>query len=80
MQDRRALPRSRTLKSGIIEFNRAGGITCTVRNLSDIGAMLEVESVIGIPDEFGLFVEADKLKRDCKVAWRRSTRLGVKFL
>jgi hypothetical protein len=42
MDERRKLPRHRTLKAGSISFNRAGGIDCRVRNLSPAGACLEV--------------------------------------
>ena len=81
MLERRALaPRNRTFKIGTIEFNRAGGITATVRNLSDSGAMLQVESIIGIPNKFTLFIGADNFKRQCQIVWRHHTRLGVRFV
>ena len=49
-EEHRKLARHRTLKAGTITFNRAGGIDCRVRNLSEGGACLEVASQIGIPD------------------------------
>ena len=79
-EHRRPPPRHRTLKAGTIVFNRAGGITGLVRNLSQTGAMLEVETVIGIPDDFTLLIETDHFKRDCHVVWRRPTRIGVEFV
>ena len=78
--DRRKQPRHRTLKAGLIAFNRAGTIDCRVRNLSSIGAGLEVSSQVGIPEEFMLLVEHEHLKRRCRVIWRQPTRLGVEFL
>ena len=81
MEDhRRPPPRMRTFKSGTLVFNRAGGVTGIVRNLSQTGAMLELETVIGIPDEFTLLIEADQFKRPCRVVWRRPTRMGVEFV
>jgi hypothetical protein len=81
MDDRRRPPaRKRTFKSGTIAFNRAGGITGVVKNVSDTGAMIEVESVVGIPDEFTLVIEVDHFKRPCRVIWRQPTRIGVQFL
>ena len=62
MQERRKVPRRRTLKAGSIAFNRAGGIDCRVRNLSPIGACLEVGSQIGIPDDFVLMIEQRPLE------------------
>jgi len=79
MQELRAHPRHRTFKPGTIAFNRAGGITCTVRNLSAGGACLEVESPVGVPDDFSLVIESDHLTRACHVRWRRAKRIGVAF-
>lgn len=79
MDERRKIPRHRTLKAGSIVFNRASGIDCRVRNLSQAGACLEVASQIGIPDDFVLVVESDHLKQPCHVIWRTATRMGVTF-
>ena len=78
--ERRRAQRHRTLKAGHIAFNRAGTIDCRVRNLSTQGACLEVQSQVGIPDEFTLFVEYDHLKRRCRVVWRNPKQLGVEFM
>jgi len=79
MQERRKVQRHRTLKGGSIAFNRAAGIDCRVRNLSPAGACLEVESQVGIPDDFMLFIENEHLKQPCHVIWRLGSRLGVEF-
>jgi hypothetical protein len=79
MQERRKVLRQRTLKAGSIIFNRAAGIDCRVRNLSPLGACLEVSSPLGIPDEFVLVIEHDQLKAPCHVIWRTATRLGIAF-
>ena len=79
LEERRKVLRHRTLKAGSIAFNRAGAIDCRVRNLSSIGACLEVTSQLGIPDDFTLVVDTDHLKTPCHVIWRTPTRLGVEF-
>lgn len=79
VDEKRKLPRHRTLKAGSISFNRASTIDCRVRNLSAIGACLEVASQIGIPDDFVLVIEADHLTQPCRVIWRTATRMGVAF-
>src|SRR5450755_2192874 len=79
MDDRRKVQRHRTLKAGSITFNRDGGVDCRVRNLSPVGACLEVASQLGIPDEFVLVVEIDHVRAPCHVVWRTATRLGVEF-
>jgi hypothetical protein len=50
------------LKVGTIEFG-GGGIDCSVRNISDTGAALEVATPLFIPDRFTLFVPSDQFKR-----------------
>ncbi|MGA9499466.1 MAG: PilZ domain-containing protein [Pseudolabrys sp.] len=79
MDERRRLKRLRALKAGTISFNRAGGITCRVRNMSPAGACLEVSSQVGIPDNFVLVVSYDKFSQSCHVIWRSETRMGVEF-
>jgi hypothetical protein len=78
--ERRKEIRHRTLKAGLIAFNRAGTIECKVRNISPIGACLEVAGPAGIPDEFLLLIEHDQLKKNCRVVWRRPTKVGVEFV
>jgi hypothetical protein len=79
MQDNRKSRRQRILKADTIAFDRAAGIDCTVRNISDEGACLEVASPLGIPNDFILVISKDKLKRECHVAWRSARRIGVRF-
>ena len=66
------------LKAGTIEFG-GGGIDCTVKNLSETGAALEVVSPLYIPDRFTLFVRSDQLKKPCHIVWRKEKRIGVAF-
>jgi hypothetical protein len=79
MEERRKELRHRTFKAGSIAFNRDGGISCRVRNLSPIGACLEVTSPLGVPDDFVLVIESSHEKRPCHIIWRTGTRLGVAF-
>lgn len=78
MGERRDKARHRVLKAGTIEFG-GGAIDCSVRNLSDTGAALDVTSPVGIPERFILFVQADEIHRSCTVVWRKEKRIGVKF-
>ena len=78
MDCNRAASRRRTFKVGTIEFS-GGGIDCTVRNVSDTGAALEVVSPLFIPDRFTLFVPSDEFKRPCHIVWRKVKRIGVEF-
>ena len=53
-------------------------IDCTIRNLSDRGACLNVESYVGIPDIFDLVLDNAPV-RGCRVTWRKATQIGVEF-
>lgn len=80
VKERRQTRRQRTYKGGSISFNRAAGINCIVRNISKIGACVEVESPFGIPDEFTLIIKPEYLKRECRVVWRMAKRIGVRLV
>lgn len=78
MENHRTAARKRVLKAGEIEFG-GGAIDCTVRNLSETGAALSVESPVGIPAEFNLVILSDDVNRRCRVVWRKEKRIGVTF-
>jgi hypothetical protein len=78
MDQKRIAARKRVLKSGTIEFN-GGAIDCTVRNISETGAALDVASPIGIPDNFKLVIASDGEQKPCHVVWRKESRIGVRF-
>jgi hypothetical protein len=77
--EKRTEPRNRTFKAGTIEFH-GGAIDCTLRNVSLTGAVLDVASPLGIPEEFTLRVSADGSRRLCRIVWRREKRIGVAFV
>ena len=76
--ERRAASRHRVLKAGTIEFS-GSAIDCTVRNLSETGASLDVVSPLYIPDHFTLYVPTAQLRRQCHIVWRKAKRIGVTF-
>lgn len=74
MSDKRDAPRKRILKAGKIEFGW-GATDCVVRNISETGASLEVESPVGIPDRFDLVISIDRSRRAASVVWRKEKRI-----
>lgn len=78
MAEKRADPRHRVFKGGIISFE-GNGIDCTVRNLSRSGAALEVADVAQLPPSFKLAIEADNFLRPCRLVWSAGRRIGVAF-
>jgi PAS domain-containing protein len=80
MIERRQEHRSRTLRSGKIIFNnRRSVLDCLVRNMSDGGACLQVNSTAGIPLIFELVVDGDGASRQCQLVWMSETRAGIEF-
>ncbi len=78
MIEKRAAPRQRVFKAGSLEF--AGRqVDCTVRNISALGATVEVGSSNGIPHEVVLEVIQRGERYACYVVWRDSRKLGVIF-
>jgi hypothetical protein len=77
MGDNRRTNRRRVLKGGMIEFDR-GAYSCTVRNLSETGAALDVPYAVPLPSEFRLIM-AGQVRQLCRVVWRKENRLGVAF-
>ena len=70
--------RQNVMKAGTIVFG-GSGIDCLVRNISDSGANLEVESQIGIPNSFDLVIDTERSNHHCHVVWRKARRIGIAF-
>lgn len=78
-EDERNAQRHRTLKGGKIVFNDGRStFDCVVRNLSETGAKLTVNSALGVPQRFVLAM-GDGRRFDCEVAWHTETEIGVRF-
>jgi hypothetical protein len=78
-QERRNVARYRALKGARIIFKgREAVIDCVVRNLSDRGACLKVESPFGIPDSFDLVLDHASVLI-CRVTWRKANQIGIEF-
>ena len=80
MEERRTDPRQRVLKGAKIVFNdKRSVINCTIRNLSETGARVQVESQSGIPTYFDLLIEGEERYRHCRLMWRMDHSLGLSF-
>jgi hypothetical protein len=74
----RKAPRRLTLKSGTIILGKKAHLPCSVRNLSETGACLEVQATLKSLSTF-LFGMPGRPPRTCKVIWRDDRQLGVHF-
>jgi hypothetical protein len=78
--DKRRSPRQRVLKGGKIAYaNGSIVIDCTIRNLSDTGARLQVPTSVAIPDRFEFVEAASAKRRSATVMWRRGDLKGIRF-
>ena len=80
IEDRRKTLRHKALKGARIVFN--GGYSsfeCTVRNLSERGARLDVGNVAGLPADFLLQFSDGRTPRECRVRWRNASAIGVEL-
>jgi hypothetical protein len=78
--NRRAQRRMRTLKGAKIVFN--GGFSsyeCTIKNLSESGALLKFGAIVGVPNHFDLEIEHAQPRIKCTVQWREGNFIGVSF-
>ncbi len=81
MEERRTTQRQRTLLGGKIVFNSGrSAIDCRVRNLSDQGGCLDVQTPLGIPNKFYLIVGDDDDLRPCEVEWRSGEEQDAELL
>lgn len=75
----RTSTRKRTLLGAKILFNDGRSVfDCVVRNLSDTGAMIQIENPLAVPNSFTLQLSDNRLLA-CEVRWRRISSIGVQF-
>ncbi|GEP02322.1 PilZ domain-containing protein [Methylobacterium oxalidis] len=71
--------RAECFSSGELLFGGSRYTPCLVWNMSEAGALIEVEPPCTAPDAFELVVHADGVVRSCFVVRRTGQRLGVAF-
>ena len=80
MDEKRRIPRQRTLKTGRIVFaNGSFTVDCAIRNISDKGARLQVPTTVAIPDRFTLVEAQGGASRAAQVIWRKGDLMGITF-
>lgn len=77
--DQRGKPRKPTFKFGIITCGTDRRILSVVKNISESGALVEVDNALEIPDEFTLAIESEPSARVCRVVWRKAKEIAVSF-
>jgi hypothetical protein len=78
MHERRSVGRTRILKHAKILANRTT-IPCTIVDLTNRGACIELVDTHDVPDRFELSFGNRHAHRACRVTWRTDNQLGVSF-
>ena len=79
-KDRRREPRQRVFKRGLIIIADLGAtIDCTVRNISDHGTGLRLDSPFAAPSSFELDIVGANARRRVRVRWQTGRDLGVEY-
>ena len=78
MEEQPRTARRRVLKTGSMEFP-GQSLPCTVRNISETGAAIEVNSPLWFPDRFVLVIASGNFRRACRIVRRDERQLGIKF-
>ncbi|MDA9431610.1 pilus assembly protein PilZ [Bradyrhizobium sp. CCBAU 51627] len=79
MIEKRSTQRHRVFKGGTISFENRG-IACTVRNISQGGAAIDIDAPLTLPQSFTLSIAHDNFVRDCRAVWRSERRIGLAFV
>lgn len=80
-QERRRSVRSRSFIGGQLIFNqRRSTLDCTVRNLSDMGALILLSDAVTVPDVVELYLPQKRESRMARICWRDRERAGIEFV
>ena len=80
MEERRSVSRQKSFLQGRILFNnRRTTVDCLIRDFSEIGARLNFDRMISLPDLVELFIPVKDETRRAKIIWRNADEVGVSF-
>jgi hypothetical protein len=80
MIERRSIGRTTISKSALLYFDaRTGVFTCTVHDITNRGAGIQLRDPNVLPLEFEMTFDNFRNIRKCRVIWRGGDFVGVKF-
>jgi hypothetical protein len=80
MLERRKVVRTRVLKGAKMLLGKSSVIDCVARDLTNIGAGLQVPSTNDLPESVDLTLDGGHSIRRCRLVWRKLNKAGVEFL
>lgn len=79
-QDLRRSPRLKAIKSGQIIVDGTGdALDCTIRNISETGAMLRFEDDVELPEKVQLVILSHDIHVCADVIWNDGSEAGIEF-
>lgn len=71
----------RSLRHGYLAVEgQEGGFPCMIKNLNDDGATISLTGLMGIPENFSLFVEPESVRYTCEVSATKGNSINVNFV
>jgi hypothetical protein len=78
--ERRSIGRTRITKGALLFLDQKLGISsCSIRDITNLGAGIRVQSLNVLPLIFELSFDNFRTVRACQLVWRQSEFLGVAF-
>lgn len=79
-QERRSAIRRRTLLAGKIAYDGgAVSMDCTIRNLSETGALIRLPAPLPLPRRLQLLCAHEQAAFDAEVIWRNDLHVGLRL-
>ena len=80
MSEQKFALRGPTLLAGKIVSNFGqSSIDCIIRRMTENGATLSVDNIVGVPEQFSLLIPGAGPPRPCKRAWQSDRQIGIVF-
>jgi hypothetical protein len=80
MNDRRSIGRTEIIKGALLFFGKKAGIqSCTVRDVTNLGAGIRSQDLTMMPLDFELSFDGFRTSRKCRLIWREDEFFGVAF-
>ncbi len=79
VEQRRSPRRAALMQASIFHPLQTEHLSCTVRDISQDGALVEFPQPKGLPALFWLRLDGEATLRLCTIAWHSERKLGVEF-
>jgi hypothetical protein len=78
--ERRSVRRTRIMKGALLFVSKKSGVqSCTVRDVTNLGAGIRVQDLQIMPLGFELSFDGFRTVRKCRLIWRQDEFFGVAF-